>query len=293
MLKFFRDKFAQKPNLKKATLLAIIINALQILCALGILIHALFSDSFNIPEQAEVLLVAAAAGLVIWGAVVDIRDAFITRRVEIQRQMLQEAYLQMEGLNNALRAQRHDFKNHLQVVYSLTEMQAGSDVLDYVKRVYSDVHALGEYLRTSVPAVNALLSAKAADCEEKGISFEIDIRSGWEEIPVPGWELCRIIGNLVDNAVDALKQERQPKIRVSISEDIHFFKLSVENNGAEIPMEHRKNILLQGFSTKGEGRGNGLHIVLELLKKYDGELSFTSDSGQTRFSCRIKKTAAA
>lgn len=280
---------SKKFNLKKATLFAIIINALQILCALGILIHALFSKSFNIPEQAEIALVAIAAALVIWGAIVDIRDAFITRQVDIQRQMLEDAYLQMEDLNNALRAQRHDFKNHLQVVYSLTEMQAGNDVLEYVRRVYGDVHSLGEYLCTSIPAVNALLSAKAADCEEKGIAFEIDIQSALEDMPMPGWELCRIIGNLVDNAVDALKGEKNPHISVHIGEDVHCWNLQVENNGAEIPAENRENILLQGFSTKGEGRGNGLSIVCSLLKKYGGELSFSSDSSLTCFKCRIYK----
>ena len=288
MHKFLSKRF----NLKKATHFAIIINALQILCALGILIHALFSDSFSIPEHAEIVLVAAAAAIVIWGAVVDIRDAYITRQVEVQRQMLEDAYLQMEALNNALRAQRHDFKNHLQVVYSLTEMNAGEDVLDYVRRVYSDVHSLGQYLRTSVPAVNALLSAKAADCEERGVAFEIDIQSAWEDISVPGWELCRIIGNLVDNAVDALKREKQPEIRVVIGEDIHAWKLQIENNGERIPDEHRQNILLQGFSTKGEGRGNGLSIVCTLLKKHDGELSFTSDSEKTCFICKIRKPGA-
>ena len=287
MHKFFSKRF----NLKKAALFAIIINALQIICALGILLHALFSDSFHIPEQAEIALVAVAAVIVIWGAAVDIRDAYISRQVEIQRQMLEDAYNQMEELNNALRAQRHDFKNHLQVVYSLTEMDAGEDVLDYVRRVYGDVHSLGQYLRTSVPAVNALLSAKAADCEEKGIGFEIDIGSAWEDIPVPGWELCRIIGNLVDNAADALKQENNPRIKVYVGEDIHFWKLKIENNGEKIPDELRQNILLQGFSTKGEGRGNGLSIVCNLLKKHDGELTFSSDSEKTSFTCSFRKPA--
>lgn len=287
MHKFFSKRF----NLKKAALFAIIINALQIICALGILLHALFSDSFHIPEQAEIALVAVAAVIVIWGAAVDIRDAYISRQVEIQRQMLEDAYNQMEELNNALRAQRHDFKNHLQVVYSLTEMDAGEDVLDYVRRVYGDVHSLGQYLRTSVPAVNALLSAKAADCEEKGIGFEIDIESAWEDIPVPGWELCRIIGNLVDNAADALKQENNPRIKVYVGEDIHFWKLKIENNGEKIPDELRQNILLQGFSTKGEGRGNGLSIVCNLLKKHDGELTFSSDSEKTSFTCSFRKPA--
>lgn len=286
-------QISRKFNLKKATLLAIVVNGIQILCALGILFHALFSKSFSIPERAEIILVVCAAAVVIWGAIVDIRDAFITRQIDVQRQMLEEAYAQLESLNSELRAQRHDFKNHLQVVYSLNEMQAYSEAMDYVKKVYADVHALGRYLRTAIPAVNAILSAKAADCEERGVEFAPDIRSAWEEMPMPGWEMCRIIGNLIDNAIDALRQTPQPKISVSISEDINAWKLCVENNGPEIPEELRSKILLQGFSTKGENRGSGLSIVHSLLQKYAGTLRFSSDRDKTCFFCEIRKRPTA
>ena len=153
-----------KPNLNKITSFAIFVNALQIACALAILLYAIYNRDFTIPESAEIALVAFTAALVIWGAVVDIRDAFITRKVEDQRRMLEEAYRQLEDLNRTLRAQRHDFKNHLQVVYSLTEMAAYDDVQEYVQRIYEDVQSVGSFIRTSIPAVNALLSAKAADC---------------------------------------------------------------------------------------------------------------------------------
>lgn len=280
-------------NLGKLTRLAIGANAVQIACALAILLRALFSGSFNIPEQAEIALIAVACAVVVWGAIVDIRDAFIMRRVDEQRNMLEEAYRQLEDLNQTLRKQRHDFKNHLQVVYSLTEMEAYGDVKDYVQRIYEDVQSVGSLIRTAVPAVNALLSAKSADCAERGIAFDAEIQSSWEEIPVAGWEMCRIIGNLVDNAMDALEEAATPggRIRVVIGESIPGFSLAVENNGPEIPRENKRSIFQPGFTTKSFGHGNGLSIVSDLVEKYGGRLDLESDPERTRFSCTFPRPA--
>lgn len=283
-----------KPNLNKITSFAIFVNALQIACALAILLYAIYNRDFTIPESAEIALVAFTAALVIWGAVVDIRDAFITRKVEDQRRMLEEAYRQLEDLNRTLRAQRHDFKNHLQVVYSLTEMAAYDDVQEYVQRIYEDVQSVGSFIRTSVPAVNALLSAKAADCAERGIAFETDIQSTWDPIQVPGWEMCRILGNLVDNAIDAVLEVkgRTPQVRVCIGEDIRSWTLQVSNNGPEIPAARRREIFQPGFTTKAAGRGNGLSIVAGLLDKYGGEMRLESDHECTCFSCSFPRIAS-
>ena len=286
-----RIRTKRESKLNKITTLAILANSIQILCALGILLHALFNESFNIPEHAEIALLALAAFIVIWGAIVDIRDAFIMRRVDQQRIMLKEAYGQLEELNRTLRRQRHDFKNHLQVVYTLTEMQSYPDVQDYVQKIYDDVQSVGNLIRTSVPAVNALLSAKSADCSERGIRFDVDIQSSWEEIPVAGWELCRIIGNLVDNAMDALEEAHtlDARICVHIGESIPCFSLTVENNGPTIPNEHKKSIFQAGFTTKSAGHGNGLSIVSELVEKYDGELHMESIPERTAFWCTFPK----
>lgn len=275
-----RKSHSSERRMLKISYLAVLTNSIQIICALSILLYAFFSRSFNLPETAELALVAVASGVLIWGGVVDIRDAMIMRRIEEQNRMLEDAYGQLEDLNATLRKQRHDFKNHLQVVYTLTEMQAYADAQDYVKRIYEDVQSVGSLLRTAVPAVNALLSAKSADCADKNIRFEADIQSSWSEIPVSGWELCRIIGNLVDNAIDALSEApaEAPCIIVRIHESIEAWTLIVENNGPEIATEHKKSILLPGFTTKSAGHGNGLSIVKELVDTYSGLFSFDSNA---------------
>jgi len=289
-----RKTVSADKRMNKISRLALVTNSIQIICAVGILLYVLFSESFSLPEQAEIALIAIAAGILIWGAVVDIRDAAIMRRVEEQKNMLEEAYSQLENLNTTLRKQRHDFKNHLQVVYTLTEMQAYGDAQDYVQRIYEDVQSVGNMIRTAVPAVNALLSAKSADCAEKNICFNADIQSSWSEINVSGWELCRIIGNLVDNAMDALLEgnTQDASISITIGETIQHWTLKVENNGPEIAHEHRKSILLPGFTTKSAGHGNGLSIVSDLIEQYGGSLQFESNHQHTCFFCTFPRVPA-
>lgn len=288
-----RRPFFGKINLKKITGIAIAVNLVQICAALCLIIYVLFNRSLSIPEEAEIALIAAMAAIIIWGAIVDIRDARITRQVNEQRLMLEEAYRQLEDLNQLLREQRHDFKNHLQVVYSLTEMGAYPDALEYVQRIYEDVQALGSRIRTASPAVNALLSAKQADCADHGIALEIGIQSAWENIPVPGWELCRILGNLIDNAADAILEDGapNPRICVCIKEDIRCWSLTVANNGPEIPKSHFSQIFLPGFTTKSDGHGNGLGIVTGLVEKYGGKIEVESNPESTVFTCTIPKKA--
>ena len=110
-------------------------------------------------------------------------------------------------------------------------------------------------------AINALLAAKMSDCESRGIAMELTVESPWKDVCVPSWEVCRVLGNLIDNAMDALSQTQKPVIRVTLGENLHEYSLSVANNGPMIPEGLRESIFQSGFSTKSAGRGMGLAIV--------------------------------
>ena len=231
----------------------------------------------------ERILIYVTALVVSWGAVLDIRDAYSARNAARQRQMLEDAYRQLEALNGTLRAQRHDFMNHIQVIYSLTELEDRPAALEYMDRLYTSVRSAGRSLKTASPAVNALLAAKSAACQEKNVPFLTDIHSDWKDCPVPGWEMCRILGNLIDNALDAPAGRELKTIQVALWEDVKGFHFAVENNGAPVPEEIQDSLFQRGFSTKGPGRGMGLSIVQEILEQYGGQIDLDSTPRRTRF----------
>ena len=282
-LLFFRKKAHRELNFKKITRYAIIINTFQIVAALGIALYAALSGSFNLSGRVERILIYVTALVVSWGAVLDIRDAYSARNAARQRQMLEDAYRQLEALNGTLRAQRHDFMNHIQVIYSLTELEDRPAALEYMDRLYTSVRSAGRSLKTASPAVNALLAAKSAACQEKNVPFLTDIHSDWKACPVPGWEMCRILGNLIDNALDAPAGEAPKALCVALWEDVKGFHFAVENNGAPVPEEIQDSLFQRGFSTKGPGRGMGLSIVQEILEQYGGQIDLDSTPRRTRF----------
>ena len=282
-LLFFRKKAHRELNFKKITRYAIIINTFQIVAALGIALYAALSGSFNLSGRVERILIYVTALVVSWGAVLDIRDAYSARNAARQRQMLEDAYRQLEALNGTLRAQRHDFMNHIQVIYSLTELEDRPAALEYMERLYTSVRSAGRSLKTASPAVNALLAAKSAACQEKNVPFLTDIHSDWKDCPVPGWEMCRILGNLIDNALDAPAGEAPKALCVALWEDVKGFHFAVENNGAPVPEEIQDSLFQRGFSTKGPGRGMGLSIVQEILEQYGGQIDLDSTPRRTRF----------
>lgn len=95
--------------------------------------------------------------------------------------------------------------------------------------------------------------------------------------------MCRILGNLIDNALDAPAGEAPKALCVALWEDVKGFHFAVENNGAPVPEEIQDSLFQRGFSTKGPGRGMGLSIVQEILEQYGGQIDLDSTPRRTRF----------
>lgn len=280
-------------NLKKAVIYTVVINMLQIAGSITVAVMSLITGGhafIGLPEQ---VLLCTMTLLVSWGAVLDIREAFSARKIASDADMLQDAYAQLEDLNGTLRAQRHDFMNHLQVVFSLLELEDYKEASDYIERVYGDIRRVSRTLKTAHPAINALLAAKVSDCEARGVHVDLQIESPWIDLPVESWEMCRVLGNLIDNAMDAMKDTPEPRLLIRLSESVQSYTFAIANNGPMIQPSIVERIFQRGFSTKGEGRGMGLSIVRGIMESGGGKLTLTSDEKETRFEGMLPKPIAA
>ena len=278
-------------DVSKASLYAIIVNVSEIAVLMGFVIYTMLIGVT--PENRQFIQwIAIVGGLMAsWGAFLDIREALMARRRQLQIYDLEQSNTQMDDLNHTLRAQRHDFLNHLQVVYSLMEMNEYGEATDYLEKVYGEIRAVSSFLSTRSTAVNALLKVKAGACAQENIALTLDITSPLDGLPMPAWELCRVLGNLIDNAMDAARQAEKPRIRIKIAEDIRAYLFLIENNGAAIPESLLSSIFQEGVSTKGENRGMGLSIVKNTLKPYGGDVCCVSDADGTVFSVSLPKTS--
>ncbi len=280
-------------NMKKALVYTVVINSLQIAGAVTLALLSLLTGGHAFVGLPEQVLMCVMTLVVSWGAALDIREAFSARRMASEADMLEEAYDQLETLNGTLRAQRHDFMNHLQVVYSLMELEEYREAGDYIERVYGDIRRVSRALKTAHPAINALLAAKISDCESRGVRVTLQIESAWADLPVESWAMCRVLGNLIDNAMDALKGAPEPELTLRLSESLHGYSFAVSNNGPMIPAAVAEKIFQRGFSTKGDGRGMGLSIVRGIMEEAGGQIGVTSDEERTVFSGTLPKTRPA
>ena len=195
-------------------------------------------------------------------------------------------------LNDKLRMDRHDYLNHLQIIYGLMELEEYDEMNSYLRKVYKELLKTGKAVKTSKPAINALLAAKMAEAEAQGIEFQVDVKSDLKKLCIEDWELCKVLSNLIDNAMKALEdfEGEEKKIRVQITETPERYIFSVDDNGPKIPENIRENIFKKGFSTKNEeGHGMGLAIVSEILNKSRGDIELSSDDEETVFTVSFGK----
>ncbi len=277
-------KIQRQVNIRKAALYSIIINALQIVAVVALAVYIL-NDGVNSALQGPLgdLVVVLLAVVVSWGAAVDISEAYRAGKLSFKLHGLNETVTQMSDLNVAMRVQRHDFLNHLQVVYSLIEMREYEEANRYIEQVYGDIQSVSQALKTASAPVNALLRAKMAEAQQRGIDVELSVHAVWDNLPLPAWEMCRVLSNLIDNAMDALEGQSAPRLLITLNEDVKSFSFEVKNNGPAIPEKNLNSIFEPGFSGKGEGRGMGLHIARETMRGADGDLTVESSDLFTAF----------
>ncbi|MDY4517410.1 MAG: Spo0B domain-containing protein [Candidatus Spyradocola sp.] len=275
-------------NAQKAATLSIVMNSIEVALLIGLLLLDVFTDDPQLMHFARPFSTIALVMLIIEG-LTSVRDGFIWRKTNQQNEMMADAMDQLDDLNIQLRKQRHDFLNHLQVVYSLVDMKENDEAVRYIETVYGQMRRLSAGMKTDKPAVNALLQAKLAQAEDKGVRLQLEVTSPLTDLPVNDWELCRVLGNLIDNGMDAMEGMVHPEMKVELYEDLKSYGLRVSNNGPEIPAANRQRIFNTGFTTKAAGHGLGLSIVKEILEDAGGGISLESDAQRTAFTGWIPK----
>lgn len=287
-----------KKNLEvnKTVLTVIFFGVIQLAATAGVMFYFLISgfrgNSRENPASLVLLLCLVTFVVLIDSAIV-IRSRRDLSRSGQRQKMLYESIKQIEDLNRTLRSQRHDFLNHLQVVYSLMELEEFREASDYIERVYGDIQKVSRFLKTSIPAVNALLQAKVISCENKGIRARLEVSSQLKDFPIPSWEFCRVLGNLIDNAAYELeKLDKERQLSVRLTEDLKSFIVEIGDNGPGIASKDLDRIFKAGFSTKGEkGEGMGLFISKEIIEAFNGNIIVASSPEETIFKCVIPRTA--
>jgi two-component system, CitB family, sensor kinase len=194
------------------------------------------------------------------GTVTTLRDR--TELVSLQSQLSSNL-----SITDTLRAQTHEFDNQLHTISGLVQLGEYAEVTALVGTLTRQRAEVTAYVsqRLLDPALAALMIAKHAVAEERGVDLELDPGSHLPPLASDeSADLTTVVGNLVDNAVDACAGVDQPLVEVWIRVEGPQVHVRVRDNGPGVPEDLRDKIFVRGFSTKPDvvgGRGLGLPLV--------------------------------
>lgn len=226
------------------------------------------------------------------GTVTTLRDR--TELVSLQSQLSSNL-----SITDTLRAQTHEFDNRLHTISGLVQLGEYDEVATLVGTLTEHRAEVSERVskRLHDPAVAVLVVAKHAVAEERGVTLELDPGSRLPALaPAEVADLTTVLGNLVDNAIDAAAEATDPLVELWMIVDRDAVHVRVRDNGPGVPEELREAIFVRGFSTKPEvlgGRGIGLPLVRLICTQRGGTVTVeAADTGGAEFLVKLPLDAS-
>jgi len=236
------------------------------------------------------LLVALLA---VWASKMLVEEA--QRRAQEQQEMWK---LKSElAISQRLREFHHDLVNHLTTVSMLIQIGAGDRAVKYLHEILRSTRPSAETAANTeshtVTLLLGMLGQKFARAEQENISLKVELGSGWNPVAVPDDVAVRLLGNLIDNALDAAalangggsngsksnEKGGGGKVEVSVTADRPTVRFRVWNNGPPIPRSDLQRIFKPGETTKGGShQGLGLSIVRRLVDEHGGTITVNSSA---------------
>lgn len=165
---------------------------------------------------------------------------------------------------------KHDFRNHISMISGLLQVSTKEDVLSYINEIDSSISKLDKNIYTDNIAINSILMSKIKIAEEKNIKISLNLKIN-SEIKVSNVDICTILGNLLDNSIEAcdiIKDYRFINLKIASENNILVIKISNNTNGYVNEVDGKF------LSTKNRDmNGIGLIQVDNIIKKYNGYIN--------------------
>ena len=250
-----------------------------------------FRGLFHIEESIAVyrnsyFLQSSYATELVYGAVIIgilfLSIWFASRR--IRRMLLQQSEQAekeyFEDINNRyseLRMLRHDMNNHLSAMSLLLQEGKLADAQNYLKEVASALEESMPIARTGINALDMVLWSKASLAKESGTEIRLELEEGLAGIEISNYELCSVFGNLLDNALEAVKKlpEDERKIKLSVRRQLDMLCIFCENPYTDVKSENGSFV-----SSKADAKNHGFGIrqIRHIASKYQGTVEINTDN---------------
>lgn len=194
-----------------------------------------------------------------------------------QRELIETHYREVENMYRQIRGWRHDYCNHIQMMKVLAASGDMDALKVYLDELDTDLNTVDTVVKTGNPMADAILNSKISLARSRNIPTQVDAHVP-VKLKMSELDLCCIIGNLFDNAMEASMALPEEKRLIRVYMDMKGTQLYISFTNFTAAKKLSK--VGRGFKTsKGEGHGFGLVRMDDIVSRYDGYLSRNSEDG--------------
>lgn len=208
--------------------------------------------------------------------------SFFSRQIDkriaaYQRELIETHYREVENMYRQIRGWRHDYRNHIQTMKVLAANGDMDALRAYLDELDTDLNTVDTVVKTGNPMADAILNSKISLARSRNIPTQVDAHIP-VKLKMSELDLCCIIGNLFDNAMEASMALPEEKRLIRVYMDMKGTQLYI--SFTNFTAAKKLNKVGKGFKTsKGEGHGFGLVRMDDIVSRYDGYLSRNSEDG--------------
>ena len=208
--------------------------------------------------------------------------SFLSKQIDkrlaaYQRELIETHYQEVENMYRQVRGWRHDYRNHIQMMKVLAANADQEGLKAYLDQLDTDLNTVDTVVKTGNAMADAILNSKISLAKSKGIPVQVDAHIP-VKLKMSELDLCCILGNLFDNAIEA---------SLSLPEDRRLIRVYMDMKGSQLYIsftnftaaKKMEKVGKRFRSTKGEGHGFGLVRIDNIIERLDGYLSRNSEDG--------------
>ena len=248
-----------------------IFSTIIILLYLGILFLGIYYDGFIAGD------IAALIFILLEYLLQRIMKREEDKTIIYQNKLMKQQMDEIENIYMTMRGWRHDYHNHLQSLKGYLSLNKVEQMKDYLNELETDLDSIDTLYHSGNLQLDSILNAKLAIAEKGQIRIHCDA-SIPPQLHVSDLDLCVILGNLLDNAIESCRKIKDPDerfIRVYIGILKKQLYISITNATSETVKQRTDHY----FTTKRGDHGHGLKRVDQVVKKYDGYLNRQNEPG--------------
>lgn len=199
------------------------------------------------------------------------------RIAEYQRELIETHYQEVETMYKKMRGWRHDYKNHIQMMKALLLSGELDKLETYLDELDTDLNTIDTVVKTGNAMADAILNSKISLAYSKDIKVKVDAHIP-VKLKMSELDLCVIIGNLFDNAIEASLKLPSNERLIRIYMDMKNTQLYISFTNFTSTLKQTK-VGNRFNTTKGKGHGLGMIRIDNIIERLEGYLSRNSEDG--------------